>query len=114
MSINQDLKESGLVARTALIIYLTNISDQFKLRRFGDIVYFSKKMKYCVLYVDSKEAEHERKEISALDFVRYVGLSKEDQIDLSGEHIEGQIATLAKEAEDKLQAEQQENEDLFK
>lgn len=114
MSINQDLKDNGLSPRTALIIYLTNISDQFKLRRYGDIVYFSKKMKYCVLYVDSNEAEREKKKISALDFVRYVDLSEQDNIDLSAEHIEGQIADLAKKAEDKLQKEQQENEDLFK
>ncbi|MGQ5709115.1 YlbG family protein [Lactobacillus sp. PSON] len=111
MSINLDLKDSLLVQRTGLIIFLKNASDQYKLRRYGDIVYFSKKMCYCILYVDTKDAEHELNEISSLDFVKHVEFSQEENICLSSQHLEGQIADLAQEAEEKLLKKQTENED---
>lgn len=111
MSISSDLKDSSLVSRTALIIFLKNASDQYKLRHYGDIVYFSKKMCYCVLYVDTADAEHELDEISNLSFVERAELSEEENIDLSSKHIEHQIADLAQEAEAKLLAKQTEKED---
>ncbi len=114
MSIDEELKNAGLMPRTSLLVYLTNVSDQYKLRRFGDIVYFSKKMKYCILYVDSNIAKQMMHEIAALDFVKEVKLSKHNELDMSSKHIETQISTMAKEAEEKLQEDQKKNEDLFK
>lgn len=112
MSINQDLEDTGITKRIGLIIFLKNASDQYKLRRYGDIVYFSKKMRYCVLYVDEDEAAYEIKEISNLDFVKHVEKSEEENLDLSSSHLEGQITDLAKKAEDKLLNLQKENGDL--
>lgn len=43
MSINKEIEGTHLIKRVALIIYLKSVSDQYKLRRYGDIVYFSKK-----------------------------------------------------------------------
>lgn len=102
MSISRDLENTGITQRTGLIIFLKNASDQYKLRRYGDIVYFSKKMCYCVLYVDTKAVTDELKEISSLDFVKHVELSEENNIDLSSSHIETQITDLAQKAESKL------------
>ena len=102
MSINRDLENTGITQRTGLIIFLRNSSDQYKLRRYGDIVYFSKKMCYCVLYVDATEAAEELEEISDLDFVKHVEFSEEKNIDLSSTHIESQITDLAHKAEKKL------------
>lgn len=111
MSVNQDLKATGLARRVCLIIYLVNASDQYKLRKYGDIVYFSKKMKYCVVYVDEDDAKREKNEISALKFVKKVEFSEKDDVDLDSEHIEKQITEMAKDAEEKLQ---KKNEDLMK
>lgn len=110
MSINQKLKQVGLNERSGLIVYLFNASDQYKLRKYGDIVYFSKKMKYCVIYVDQKEAKKVYEEIGHLSFVDHVEYSQNDAINLTSEHIEGQLKTMAQEAEEKLQ---KNNEDLF-
>ncbi|WP_281196491.1 DUF2129 domain-containing protein, partial [Lactobacillus acetotolerans] len=41
MSINQDLENTGITKRLGLIVHLKPASDQYKLRHFGDIVYFS-------------------------------------------------------------------------
>lgn len=102
MSVNHDLERTEITPRTSLIIFLKNSSYQYKLRRYGDIVYFSKKMGYCVLYVDSTEVNDELEEISQLDFVKHVERSNEENIDLSSSHIEGQISEMAKEADNKL------------
>lgn len=111
MSINKEIEGTHLIKRVALIIYLKSVSDQYKLRRYGDIVYFSKKMKYCILYVNRREAKEMQKQISNLDFVTYVEISAEDEVNLDSEHIEKQITDMAKAAEEKLQLEQEKNED---
>lgn len=111
MSINKEIEGTHLIKRVALIIYLKSVSDQYKLRRYGDIVYFSRKMKYCMLYVNRREAKEMQKQISNLDFVTYVEISAEDEVNLDSEHIEKQITDMAKAAEEKLQLEQEKNED---
>ena len=111
MSINKEIEGTHLIKRVALIIYLKSVSDQYKLRRYGDIVYFSKKMKYCMLYVNRREAKEMQRQIASLDFVTYVEISAEDEVNLNSEHIEKQITEMAKAAEEKLQLEQEKNED---
>lgn len=111
MSINQEIEKTHLIKRVALIIYLKSVSDQYKLRRYGDIVYFSKKMKYCILYVDRKEAKELKNQIANLDFVTYVEISAEEKVNLDSQYIENQITEMAKDAEKKLQLEQEKNED---
>lgn len=110
MSINKDIEGTTLVKRVGLIIYLSSASDQYRLRRYGDIVYFSKKMKYCVLYLDKKEAKAKVREIGSLDFVTEVEYSQDENIDLTSEHIESQINDLAQIAEAKLLEKKENNE----
>lgn len=114
MSINEELKSVGLQQRDGIIVYLDNISNQYRLRKYGDIVYFSKKMKYCVIYIDNNDAEKIKDEIANLDldFVKMVEDSATDKIDLDSAYIEEQIQDLAQKAEAEL-AERQEKEDLY-
>ena len=114
MSINQEIENTHLTKRIALIAYLKSVSDQYKLRRYGDIVYFSKKLRYCVLYVNSDEALKIKDQIENLDFINRVEISEEDKLNLNSEYIEGQISDLAKKAEEKIQKEQEKNEDQLK
>lgn len=109
MSINHDLVASNVTKRQGLIVYLNSVSNQYKLRRFGDIVYFSKKMNYCVLYVDQKNADKTIAVLNSLDFVNGVDRSNGENIDLSSTHIEQQIKDLASEAEEQLLEEQEKN-----
>ena len=64
-----------------------------------------------MLYVNRREAKEMQKQISNLDFVTYVEISAEDEVNLDSEHIEKQITDMAKAAEEKLQLEQEKNED---
>lgn len=103
MSISDEIKAAGLSPRVGLVVFLKNISDQYKLRRFGDIVYFSKKMKYCMIYVDQKFAKDVKAELSALNFVSRVEFSNGDRVNFESQHIEKQLQELAQKAEKKLQ-----------
>ena len=113
MSIKQDLKNKNIGQRTSLIVYLNSISNQYKLRRYGDIVYFSKKFGYCIIYVNQNEADQVTQSLNALDFVDKVERSKWEQIDLSSDHIEKQISDLAADAERKLQERQEDTEQIL-
>lgn len=114
MSINKDIADAGLSQRAGLIVYLKNASDQYKLRHFGDIVYFSKKMRYCMLYIDLNDLDYELSEISELDFVDHVEISEKDQLNLDSKHIEKQLVEMSEKAEVELQKRQKENEDILK
>ena len=113
MGVEEDLANKNIIQRQSLIVYLNSISDQYKLRRYGDIVYFSKKFAYCILYVNKKEIEQVCQDLNSLDFVEKVEKSNWNQIDLSSDHIEKQIAELAKEAEKTLQERQEDTEQLL-
>lgn len=113
MGVEEDLANKNINQRQSLIVYLNSISDQYKLRRYGDIVYFSKKFAYCILYVNKKEIEQVCQDLNSLDFVEKVEKSNWNQIDLSSDHIEKQIAELAKEAEKTLQERQEDTEQLL-
>ncbi|WP_296228229.1 YlbG family protein [uncultured Lactobacillus sp.] len=113
MSINHELAEQEIPSRTSLIVYLRNVNnDQFKLRRFGDIVYFSKKLHYLILYVNEDEAEETADKLRAFNFVKKVEFSQNDALDLDNQKIEQQINDMAKEAEEKLN--QTDKEDWIK
>lgn len=113
MSIKQDLTNKNISQRLSIIVYLNSVSNQYKLRHYGDIVYFSKKFGYCILYVNQNEIDQVIRNLNALDFVDRVERSKWDQIDLSSDHIEKQISDLAVQAEKKLQETQEDMEQLL-
>lgn len=110
MNINTDLTVAGMTGRQGLIVYLTNVSEQFKLRYYGDIVYFSKKFRYCIMYIDGDD-QATIDEIRALPFVERIELSGTDQLDLTSEHIEQQVSDLALSAEQELEKRQNGSED---
>ncbi|KJY56492.1 YlbG family protein [Lactobacillus melliventris] len=113
MSIKQDLTNKNISQRLSIIVYLNSVSNQYKLRHYGDIVYFSKKFGYCILYVNQNEIDQVIRNLNALDFVDRVERSKWDQIDLSSDHIEKQITDLAADAERKLQERQENTEQIL-
>ena len=112
MSINQDLKEAGLTQRMGLIVYLVNPREQYKLRYYGDIVYFSNKMNYCVIYLNSDD-EDLIDEIKELSFVKKVEKAATESLNLDSQYIENQIAKMAEETETELEKRQTEGVELL-
>ncbi len=106
--IDHEPTSEKIVPRINLIVWLKRSNNQYKLRRYGDIVYFSKKARYCVLYVDEDKSEEIRETLLRLDFVENVVISDRKKLQFSSEHQEKMMAEL-KEKYDHMR---EENEDM--
>jgi uncharacterized protein YlbG (UPF0298 family) len=60
------------VERQGLIVWLYNLKHAKTLRRFGNVHYVSKKMKYVVLYCNQDEIETLQDKFSSMSFVKKV------------------------------------------
>lgn len=99
MNYNEQLKDTGIALRKSLIVYLRRAQDQYKLRREGDVVYFSKKEKYSVIYVDATKADSILEWLNRQSFVVKAEFSPANDLDFSPEHETNMIKKMAEEAE---------------
>ncbi|MFC3882698.1 YlbG family protein [Bacillus songklensis] len=60
------------VERQGLIVYIHSVKQAKALRRYGNVHYVSKDLKYVVLYVNMDEAEAVMKKLQSLPFVKNV------------------------------------------
>ncbi len=58
--------------RRGLIIWLNSLKNAKSLRRFGNVYYVSKKMKYVILYCNEDETDQLTNKISSLPYVKKV------------------------------------------
>ncbi|HZG71593.1 MAG TPA: YlbG family protein [Chondromyces sp.] len=58
--------------RQAIIVWLHNAKHAKSLRRFGNVHYVSKKMKYAVVYCNQEDVDVNMNKIAALSFVKQV------------------------------------------
>ncbi|OXS78452.1 YlbG family protein [Domibacillus enclensis] len=65
-----------LTERQALIVWLHSLKPAKSLRKYGNIHYVSKKMKYAVLYCNHSEAEELAQKIGNFSFVKKVDFSE--------------------------------------
>lgn len=98
----QEQFTSKIEGRTGLVVWLNRTSDQYKLRHYGDIIYFSRKNKYVIIYVPKTESSAIVAELKAKDFVKKVDRSHHSQLDFSAEHEEKLMAEMKADAEKKL------------
>lgn len=75
--------EFKMIERQSLTIWLYSIKHIKELRKHGYVHYFSKKMKYAILYVEKKDAEEIAETINNYFFVRQVEVSHRDDIDMT-------------------------------
>ena len=61
--------------RQGVIVYLYRLRQSRQLRKFGQIQYISKRMKYVVLYMDRNQIEQNIVKLKKLRFVKKVELS---------------------------------------
>lgn len=62
--------------RIGLIVWMTSLKQAKTLRRYGNVHYVSKRMKYAVLYCDQVRSETIADELMALPFVKSVQKSQ--------------------------------------
>ncbi|MBA9024987.1 MULTISPECIES: YlbG family protein [Bacillaceae] len=61
--------------RQALIVYLHTLKQAKMLRKFGNIHFVSKKMKYVVIYTNMEEIETLSQKLNSYSFVKKVEVS---------------------------------------
>ncbi|MCR2820836.1 YlbG family protein [Lederbergia panacisoli] len=64
-----------LNGRQGLIVWLFSLKNAKALRRFGNVHYISKRMKYVVIYCAQDEAVSLSEKLAAMPFVKKVELS---------------------------------------
>lgn len=60
------------VERQGLIVYIHSVKQAKGLRRYGNVHYVSRDLKYAVLYVNMNDAEAVMKKLQSLPFVKEV------------------------------------------
>lgn len=106
--INRQVAKTPLAQRKNLIVWVDRNSNQHKLLSYGDVVYFSKKKHYSILYVDAQQAAKICDRLRQQKFVKRAEVSKRDDLHFDADYQEKMMAHLKDEAE-RLRAE---NEDL--
>lgn len=67
-------------ARQSLIVYTYSLKQTRQLKRYGTVMYVSKKMRYVVLYVNREDVASLSEQLDKLRFVKRVVASKRPEI----------------------------------
>lgn len=67
-------------ARQSLIVYTYSLKQTRQLKRYGTVMYVSKKMRYVVLYVNREDVTSLTEQLSKLRFVKRVVASARPEI----------------------------------
>ncbi|WP_202076888.1 YlbG family protein [Caldalkalibacillus salinus] len=66
--------------RVGLAVWLNNTKMARHLRRFGNVHYVSRKMRYAVVYVDQADLDHKVQKIEQFNFVKKVERSYKHEL----------------------------------
>ncbi|WP_430482136.1 YlbG family protein [Rossellomorea marisflavi] len=69
-----------LTERQGLVVYLHSLKHAKSLRRFGNVHYVSRKMKYVVLYCNQEDLQSIMEKISGYSYVKRVDPSHKPSI----------------------------------
>ncbi|HET7628814.1 MAG TPA: DUF2129 domain-containing protein [Bacillales bacterium] len=62
--------------RVGLIVWIRSLKPSRSLRKYGNVHYVSKRLKYAVLYCDADNCEQTAERLNALPYVKDVQLSQ--------------------------------------
>ncbi|MFC3040223.1 YlbG family protein [Virgibacillus xinjiangensis] len=74
------------VNRQGLIVWFQHMKNIKQLKRYGHIIYTSKRLKYAVIYVDQTEIEETEQKLKKLSFVFKVEKSHKPFVETSFEN----------------------------
>lgn len=100
--------KDNLPQRIPLIVWIKKEKDFYKLKHYGDIVYFSRARKYVILYGNQEDVEKTISVLKHKGFVKKIEKSNVSSLNFTPEYQEKMMLEMREEAE-KLRAE---NEDL--
>ncbi|EKZ4260495.1 YlbG family protein [Listeria monocytogenes] len=61
--------------RQAIVVWMNHLKQVRSLKRFGNVHYVSRKLKYAVLYCDMAEVEDNSNKVSRFHYVKRVEMS---------------------------------------
>lgn len=64
-----------MTERQGLVVYLNSVKQAKALRKYGNVHYVSKSLKYAVLYCDKEKSEGVMNKLKSLPYVKKVLLS---------------------------------------
>lgn len=99
----QDLNNNKIEKRRSLTVWLYRARDQFKLRHYGDIVYFSRKNAYVIIYVDDDKVDQIIEELQHKSFIKNVEKSQHENLNFSAEYENNLMEEMRKQAEQMLE-----------
>ncbi|MDO4912170.1 MAG: DUF2129 domain-containing protein [Lactobacillus sp.] len=106
------MRDQELKDRQAIIVFLKKKRDHYRIKKIGNLVYFSKKDHYCIVYVNQDKALETLETLKNKPYVSKAYLSKAETINLDGGYLEGQLADLKEKYEAEL-AKRKEKEELL-
>jgi len=69
--------------RRLLVVYLYSLKPMKNLKRFGVIIYVSRKMNYVLIYMNEEKIEEAEKRINKFHFVRYTQVSYRPDVEMN-------------------------------
>lgn len=79
--------------RQSLIVYTYSLKQTRQLKRYGTVMYVSKKMRYVVLYVNQEQVAALTDQLSHLRFVKRVVASHRPEISETFNGVAEEVAT---------------------
>ncbi|GEL75995.1 YlbG family protein [Tenuibacillus multivorans] len=70
-----------ITKRQGIIVWVKHIKYAKRLRRYGHLIYASRKQRYLLIYVDQDQIEDTLEQIRRLNFVKNVEISYKPYID---------------------------------
>lgn len=61
--------------RISLIVWLTNLKNNKRLDKLGNVVYISQKMKYAIIYINKNQYEEVTGKLEEMNFVKKIDRS---------------------------------------
>lgn len=68
-----------MIERQSLIVYFRNVKSLKDIKKHGHLVYYHKKRKYAILYVNKDDVDQTMKSLKSLRNIKYVDQSYLDQ-----------------------------------
>lgn len=91
--------------RQAIIIWLYTLKQLKQLRKYGNVDYVSKRLKYVYLYVDVQEVEETIEKLQKLHFVRSAEISHRKEVRMDFTKILPELRQLEEKIENSSEEE---------
>ncbi|MFD2638159.1 YlbG family protein [Piscibacillus salipiscarius] len=70
-----------ITKRQGIVVWIKHPKYVKRLRRYGHLIYASRKLKYVLIYVNQEELEEVTEQINRLNFVKRIDLSHKPFVD---------------------------------